>query len=449
MGSYETKIFINDSSKGIIKIKGSTNLNELRKQIKIPNDDKYYFISKNNSIIHNESNFEASDVIKKSGDDYKIDIKSIDCFENKSYIVMVYINNKNTKEIQVKYNKSLKEVRDSIKDIIPKNDMEYYFISKDNSLINKEDEGNRVFKNLIKDSTTNRIDLKTRKFFENKPFEVNVYINDVYRNIIKIKYDSTLKEIKEKCKGLFMNEEKYYFVVGKKDEEKIWIQNEDNFIMKDILKDDETRIDLQTIEFIEKKPILYEVIINENINLTIPIDYEHNKLKDIIEETKKRINLKNKELEFCIQNNESIISSDDINNFQIKDIIKIENNKKIIYVVEKQFYYRMKIIKILSELKKKAENEEQINWNEQFELIKLISELAGVEIENQIKKDFGNEKNDETPGNNTNNGNRDGTPENNKNNKGDLQYIEGYLKLLYKDKSESNNNYGSAPLSPS
>ena len=118
-------------------------------------------------------------------------------------------------------------------------------------------------------------------------------------------------------------------------------------------------------------------------------------------------------------------------------------------MVEKQFYYRMKIIKILSELKKKAENEEQINWNEQFELIKLISELAGVEIENQIKKDFGNEKNDETPGNNTNNGNRDVTPENNKNNKGDLQYIEGYLKLLYKDKSESNNNYGSAPLSSS
>jgi hypothetical protein len=102
MGSYETKIFINNSSKGIIKIKGSTNLNELRKQIKIPNDDKYYFISKNNSIIHNESNFEASDVIQKIGNDYEIDIKSIDCFENKSYIVMVYINNKNTKEIQVK-----------------------------------------------------------------------------------------------------------------------------------------------------------------------------------------------------------------------------------------------------------------------------------------------------------------------------------------------------------
>ena len=67
-----------------IKVKYSFTLKQIRDTCKdiIPKDDNYYFISGNGSIIKNEENYKASDVLKETGDKYRIDLKTQDIFDN-------------------------------------------------------------------------------------------------------------------------------------------------------------------------------------------------------------------------------------------------------------------------------------------------------------------------------------------------------------------------------
>ena len=83
---WEAKIYINDEMKTSIKVKNKTELKEVRQlcQEIIPQNPlnvKYYFISKSNALIRNETNFIANDVWKKDENGgYKIELMTIDYF---------------------------------------------------------------------------------------------------------------------------------------------------------------------------------------------------------------------------------------------------------------------------------------------------------------------------------------------------------------------------------
>ena len=140
--TYETNVYINDQKKDFIKIKGNSSLKEIRDKCTntIPSRG-YYFISKNGIIKNYEENFNASDILKeedKKNNLYRLDLKSVEYYENKSFSSIIYINNEKAKIIEINYNSSLKDIRDKSSDIIPKDD-NYYFISQNGDIIENED----------------------------------------------------------------------------------------------------------------------------------------------------------------------------------------------------------------------------------------------------------------------------------------------------------------------
>lgn len=96
-GKY-VEVYINNEYKKTLKIKSSDKLNDIRNLCEdiIPKNEKYYFISKNKSVVNTETvDCEETDIIKKDGDKYKIDLKTLECHENKPLLINIYINGKN------------------------------------------------------------------------------------------------------------------------------------------------------------------------------------------------------------------------------------------------------------------------------------------------------------------------------------------------------------------
>ena len=83
---------------------------------------------------------------------------------------------------------SLEEIRQLCRNIIPNND-NYYFISKDNSLINTEQDYNikDILQKTLKENVY-KIDIKTREYYsENDFMEIYVYYNDFKNSVISIR----------------------------------------------------------------------------------------------------------------------------------------------------------------------------------------------------------------------------------------------------------------------
>lgn len=246
-------IFINNEHRITELIKSSDKLTEVRARLQdiIPQNKEYYFISKNQYIIRNEDK-KASEILKKYNgriNKYRIDLQTLDFFESNNfefYYSDIYINGVMKDSIKLRNNYySLEEIRQLCRNIIPNND-NYYFISKDNSLINTEKDYNikDILQKTLKENVY-KIDIKTKEYYsENDFMEIYVYYNDFKNSVISIRKNIRLLEIKNQAD---MNKADIFLVNNKRT---IIKDNAlDNFKLEDILFEKDTE---KIINFYDK-----------------------------------------------------------------------------------------------------------------------------------------------------------------------------------------------------
>lgn len=135
-GKY-IEIYVNNRYKKTLKIKSNYKLKDIRNLCEdiIPKDENYYFISKNKSIVNTEENdCDESDILKKDGDKYRIDLKTLECHENKPLLINVYINGKNDSlAVSIERNSKLSDLKRKLPDHL--NNDKIFFMTKEESLI--------------------------------------------------------------------------------------------------------------------------------------------------------------------------------------------------------------------------------------------------------------------------------------------------------------------------
>lgn len=252
-------------------------------------------------------------------------------------------------------------------------------------------------------------------------WEVNIYCNDEKVTTLKVENSFSLSKIRSKCGDAIPKDDKYNFISKKNS----ILTDESSYTAEDVYKKDgkEYKIDLKTKEFLEKKPILVTVYLNEHIPNAIYIDYN----TDLIR--LKKIAFKNKAADSLVYvtKNKILIENENLNQFKLKDVISFEEGKRIIKMFEKDCYNRLQVIDYLRLLEKQTKDGKAIDWFKEREFFKKIDILAGSTISNAIKEDLKNE----TPG----------ISEEDKR-KNDQQYTQQYLRLLLNDDDSS-----SAPTS--
>lgn len=83
MGSYEAKVYLDNQLLKKVNIKNDTPLSDIRNSVNNVADFNtnmynYYFVSKNNNtLIKNDSNFTAKDVVQEYSGEYSIKIQSV------------------------------------------------------------------------------------------------------------------------------------------------------------------------------------------------------------------------------------------------------------------------------------------------------------------------------------------------------------------------------------
>lgn len=105
---------------------------------------------------------------------------------------------------------------------------------------------------------------------------------------------------------------------------------------------------------------------------------------------------------FFLTKDGTLIENNNLEYFKLKDLILNENGQKIIKMVEKEFYNKMKLIQNLRRLEKDADNGKFIDWMIEREIFKNIAFIAGDTIANAIKDDLIGNYNKETTGNENN-----------------------------------------------
>lgn len=135
-GNY-IEIYINNEYKKTLKIKSSKKLKDIRNLCEdiIPKDENYYFISKYKSIINTEENdCDETDILKKDGDKYRIDLKTLECHEDKPLLINIYINGKNDPlAVSIGRDSKLSNIKNKLPDYLNKDKI--FFMTKDKSLI--------------------------------------------------------------------------------------------------------------------------------------------------------------------------------------------------------------------------------------------------------------------------------------------------------------------------
>ena len=165
---WEAKIYINDEMKTSIKVKNKKQLTELRRlcQNIIPQNENYYFISRNNAIIRNDVNYIANDVWKDDEDGgYKIDLMTTEFFNsNQSGLITLYLNEFPTSAIIYKKNMDLNEIKKLGGNVINKGSI--FFLTADYVII--ENVNNFKAKDIIQieKNGKKRINLVTRDYYK-------------------------------------------------------------------------------------------------------------------------------------------------------------------------------------------------------------------------------------------------------------------------------------------
>ena len=252
-----------------------------------------------------------------------------------SWNAKVYINDIYRDTIKIDNKDSLDQIRKNYKYIIPNDGQEYYFTFKNKNIIEKNEEKNYKASQIYyeENSKEYRISLKSKLYHEGKV--VDIYINDDLKDTIKLKGNlPSLGQLRDSCKDIIPNNEKYYFL-SKNNQ---IIKLEDNYNIFDVLKKDEDkdkyRIDFKTIDFYENKALLINVYLNELKNSAVFIE-RNSDLRKVKKKLNDRISFNDNiyfatSTDFLIKNN--------IEDFKIENIIITEGKEK------KYLYVRIKLL---------------------------------------------------------------------------------------------------------
>ena len=150
MGSvWEVNIYCNDEKITTLKVENSSSLSDIRRKWgdAIPKDDKFHFISKNNSYLVDESSYTAKEVYKRDGEEFRIDLKTKEYLEKKPILVTVYLNEHNPNAIYIYYNTDLASLKKiAFKD---KNADSLVYVTKNKILIENQNLSQFKLKDVI------------------------------------------------------------------------------------------------------------------------------------------------------------------------------------------------------------------------------------------------------------------------------------------------------------
>ena len=162
---------------------------------------------------------------------------------NKFYDGNIYLNDKEATTIKFKYDYTLTQIKEICKDAIP-SDKTFFFISKTGFIIMND--ANFTAYDVVTDKDNGkRIDLKTREFFEDKEYEITIYLNDQKHSGLKIKDSMSLVDIKRKA-GRQIDKNTIYYLT--KNHALIEQSNINDFKTKDIITEEGGR---KRIDFVE------------------------------------------------------------------------------------------------------------------------------------------------------------------------------------------------------
>ena len=174
-GTWEANIYCNNEKVTTIKIENGTKLSEIRSKCQnvIPKNDNYFFISKINSILIDESNYTAKEVYKEDGNNgYRIDLKTKEFLENKEILVELTLNDLNPTALYAKNDADLNTLKKSAFKDKPPNSI--VFITKDDSIIENQNLSKFKLKDVIR--------------FENGKRKIILYEQDYYHRVQVIEH---------------------------------------------------------------------------------------------------------------------------------------------------------------------------------------------------------------------------------------------------------------------
>lgn len=114
MGNWQLKLYKNDEEYTVTMVNNRTQLNSLRIKYNISQD--YYFVSKDNIIIYDETNFTVKDIYQNDPNGgYKIDIMTDDYFQScRDGLVTLYRNGFKHSSIKCRRNMTLEQIENKM-----------------------------------------------------------------------------------------------------------------------------------------------------------------------------------------------------------------------------------------------------------------------------------------------------------------------------------------------
>ena len=375
MGSYEAKVYLDNQLLKKVNIKNDTPLSDIRNSVNNVADFNtnmynYYFVSKNNNtLIKNDSNFTAKDVVQEYSGEYSIKIQS----EQHTFKANIYIDNNLITNTNVSKETKLSKIRNLCESNFKREVYNYYFALQNGEII-KNDSDFTVEKVWIReDNNEYKIQIKTEQI----KYKVNIYIDNNFKTFINISKDAKLSDIRELCRSYFQEDKNYYFVL----ENDAIVKNDSNLTAENIIKTQHNDYKIYI-----KSEEIYKVVsvyLNE-LKKTAILCNNSQSLNEIKNKLGQDINVD--EIYF-LTSNRAIIENYNLNDFKLRDIIVDNSGETKFYIIDKSYRPKFAVIEHLNMLRDRASSG-PINWYEQTEFFKKVEDFAGYEIANAIKDEL-------------------------------------------------------------
>lgn len=242
-------------------------------------------------------------------------------------------------------------------------------------------------------------------------WEANIYTNENLKTSMIVSNNMTLNEVRES-----LHLEDAFFFISRN---RVIIEHENNYKVKHIRTNDPKggyKIDLMTSQYYQaNKNGLVKLYINNFPHCSVR--YKRNMpLREIkqlggIDEENIIINNDDNTKYFLDTENMIIFNEE---NIVAKDIVRIENGKKIIHLRTKKFHLKQEIIDYCEMLK----SLDKINWFNQDRFFQKLQEFAGKGVTDALQDELINDMKEKEKIN-------------------DREYIEKFLALLMKKEERS------------
>ena len=357
-----------------VDIKNDTPLSDIRNSVKNIGDFNtkmyyYYFLSKNNDTLKNDSNFTAKDVVQEYNGEYRIKMKSI----QHTFKANIYIDNQLITNTNVSKQDKLSKIRNLCQSNFKTEVNNYYFVLQNGEII-KNDSDFTVEKVWIReDNNEYKIQIKAEKI----KYKVNMYIDNEFKTYINISKDDKLSDIRSLCQPYFQEDYNYYFIL----ENDAIVKNDSNLTAENIIKKQHSDYKI----YIKSEEInkIVGVYLNE-VKKTVILCNNNQKLNEIKNKLGQNINID--EIYFLTANR-TIIENYNLDDFKLRDIIVDKLGEPKFYIIDKSYRPKFEVIEHLNMLRDKASSG-PINWYEQTEFFKKVEDFAGYEISINIKDEL-------------------------------------------------------------